>query len=336
MALKRFSPENLLVFHEGHGLRFHEWHGGMRVVRYREPFMQDPETVTKNTGTGGPIVAWVVLLFVLTLLGALPFVIGRLRFAGFSPSTPLARIAFAGLGLIGFAPALAALLIAAFFPGTDGVRSLLRQIPTWRVGVAWYGVALIGPMILALSANVLHIVMGGPPPEHWLALPSLIAFGNNNLFFMIFAMPIGALGEELGWRGFAQPHLQSRYGALTASIIVGVVWSTWHLWYVITPGGFSNVAPIDALATYIRLISTSVLYTWMYNSTKASLFLIAIAHAGHNIAVTLIQSPWRVSHVNHLMLAGSYLASAIVVVLMTDPRTLTPSKVESVSHSVRT
>jgi len=196
----------------------------------------------------------------------------------------------------------------------------------------WYGIALIGPIILKLFANVLHIVLGGPPPEHWLALPSLTTIGNNNLFFMIFAMPIGALGEELGWRGFGQPRLQERFGALTASVVVGILWSTWHLWYVITPGGFSNVTATDAVATYIRLISTSILYAWMYNSTKGSLFLAAIAHAGHNIALTLIQSPWRVSDVSHLMSAVSYLLAAVAVVLMTNSRTLTRSKVESRNH----
>src|ERR1700730_1266951 len=72
--------------------------------------------------------------------------------------------------------------------------------------------------------------------------------------------------------------------------------------------------------TYIRLISTSIIYTWLYNSTKGSLFIVVMAHAGHNIAVTLIQSPWRVGDVSHLMNALSYLAAAIIIVLMTDPR----------------
>ena len=294
--------------------------------------MRESKTREESLRNSGSIVAWVVMIFLLTLLGALPFIIGGLRFNGFSPSTRLSRLAFAGMGLTGFAPGLAALLIAGFFPGAGGVRSLLRQIRTWRVGVMWYGVALIGPIILKLLANVIHIALGGPPPEHWLALPSLTASGNNNLFFMILAMPIGALfEEEIGWRGFAQPRLQHLYGALTASILVGILWSTWHLWYVITPGGFSNVAPIDALATYIRMISTAVIYAWMYNSTKGSLFLAAIAHAGHNFAVTLIQSPWResdlnVSAVNHLLLALSYFAAAVVVVFMTNPQTLSREK----------
>ena len=67
---------------------------------------------------------------------------------------------------------------------------------------------------------------------------------------------------------FAQPRLQTRYSALPASIIIGVLWSTWHLWYVITPGGFSNVTGANALATYVRLTSTAIIYAWMYNSTS--------------------------------------------------------------------
>jgi membrane protease YdiL (CAAX protease family) len=146
---------------------------------------------------------------------------------------------------------------------------------------------------------------------------------------MIFGMPIGALGEALGWRGFAQPRLQDRYNALLASLLVGTVWSTWHLWYVITPGGFSSLSRIDVLATYIRLISTAIVYAWMYNSTKGSLFLVTIAHAGHNIALTFIPSPRQVSDVNHLMLALAYFAAAVAVVLMTNPRTLARRKVEA-------
>lgn len=268
------------------------------------------------------VIGWILLLFAFTVLGALPFIIGGLNFHGLSSTTRLSPMAYTGLALIAFSPALTAILVTGSFSGRVGVRSLLRQVRTWRIGIAWYGVALIGPMILALFANILPIFLSGMPPQHRLVFSPIPGFGAGNLFFMIFGMPIGALGEELGWRGFAQLNWQKRYGALAASIFVGIIWSTWHIWYVITPDGFSNVTITDALATYIRLISTSIIYAWMYNSTKGSLFLVTIAHAGHNIAVTLIRSPGRFPDTNHLMLALSYFAAAVAVVLMTDTRTL--------------
>lgn len=45
--------------------------------------------------------------------------------------------------------------------------------------------------------------------------------------FLIFF--IGALGEELGWSGYALDPMQQRWGALAASVILGLVWATWHI-----------------------------------------------------------------------------------------------------------
>ena len=40
---------------------------------------------------------------------------------------------------------------------------------------------------------------------------------------------IGPLSEEIGWRGYALERLQTRWNALTSSLIVGLVWALWHL-----------------------------------------------------------------------------------------------------------
>ena len=104
-------------------------------------------------------------------------------------------------------------------------------------------------------------------------------------------------------------------------MVIGVLWSTWHLWYVITPGGFSNVTGANALATYVRLTSTAIIYAWMYNSTNGSLFIAMLAHFGHNLAASLIATSvdggWQ-----HLTVALVYLIVASIVALMTEPRTL--------------
>jgi len=83
--------------------------------------------------------------------------------------------------------------------------------------------------------------------------------GPGGLYFVVFG---SLFAEEPGWRGFAQLRLQMRYGALIASVVVGLLWSSRHLWYVILPGGLSNVTGTDAVATYLRLISTAIVYAW--------------------------------------------------------------------------
>lgn len=120
----------------------------------------------------------------------------------------------------------------------------------------------------------------------------------------------GSVGEEVGWRGFAQPRLQLTCSALTASLVIGVVWATWHQWILLAPGG--TVEPMDLLAGYLRLISTAVLYGWLYNAT-GSLLIVMVAHAAHNVAVTVIPTPEGSHGLWHLVLALGYVVVAVVV-----------------------
>lgn len=265
---------------------------------------------------GGQFGAWVLLLFAFTGLGALPLILQGLNLTKISQSTPHLPLIMTGMLVTSCAPTLAALFVAGLYSGAGGVRSISRQLRTRGVGAVWYALALVGPILLFLTAEAFTAARRGELPRHWMVLPSFS--GPGGLYFVIFG---SLLAEEPGWRGFAQPRLQTRYGALTASIVIGVLWSTWHLWYVITPGGFSNVTGVDAAATYIRLISTAIVYAWMYNSTSGSLLIAMFAHAGHNLAANLIPTPadggWQ-----HMTIALSYLVAATIVVLTTEPRTL--------------
>lgn len=264
----------------------------------------------------GQIIAWVLLLFALTLLGALPLFAQGLNLSQASSSTQHLAVVMTGMLVISCAPTLAALLIAGFYPGAGGIRSVTRQVAVWRVHFIWYVIALIMPTVLLLSAEAFSAVRHGAAPSHWMTLP--IFSGPGGLYFIIFG---SLFAEEPGWRGFAQPRLQMRCGALVASILIGLIWSTWHLWYVIGPGGFANVTATDAVATYIRLTSTAIVYAWMYNSTNGSLLIAMLAHLGHNLAASLMPTPADGGR-QHLIVAFSYLALAVGVILWTDSRTL--------------
>jgi len=284
--------------------------------------MQNPKAASENTWNGGQIVAWVVLLFFLIFLCLLPFLIGGVSLSGLgklSPSSPLFALCIAGFTFVGYTPTLSALLVAGLFPGGGGARSVLRQVRTWRASIGWYAIAVFGPAVLFLLDEAVHLVLGGSPPQHWIVLPPLSGFFPGSLFFSVMGVLAGTIGEEFGWRGFAQPRLQKRYGALKASILIGLVWGTFHLWILPICHCMSLT---DVIVTqYLRLIATAVIYAWIYNSTKGSLFLVMVAHAAHNITVDLMPMVGG----SGVIVALSYVAVAIVVVLMTDPRTLTRS-----------
>jgi len=272
-----------------------------------------------------PIVIWVVLLFTLIAVCLLPFIVtgvtiqalGKLR-----PSSPLFALCVAGFTLVGYTPTLSALLVARFHPQGGGARSVLRQARIWRASVGWYAVALLGPALLFLLDEGVHLLLGGTPPKQWVVFPALSGFFPGSLFFVVMGVLAGTVGEEFGWRGFAQPRLQQRYGALAAGLLTGAVWGTFHLWIMpICPHCLSLT---DVVVTqYLRLIATAVLYAWLYNSSGGSLFLVMLAHAAHNTTVSLLP---RVGG-GPIIIAISYVAAAIIVILVTGTRTLTRRRI---------
>jgi len=109
----------------------------------------------------GQFVVCILLLFSLTVLGALPLMLQGLNLNRVAASTPYLPLVMTGMLATACAPTLAALLVTAFYPGAGGVRSVFRQVRTWRLGLAWYAIALIGPIILLLAAEAFTAVRRG-------------------------------------------------------------------------------------------------------------------------------------------------------------------------------
>jgi len=145
---------------------------------------------------------------------------------------------------------------------------------------------VFGPAVLFLLDEAVNLVLGGSPPQRWIVLPPFAGFFPGSLFFSVMGVLAGTIGEEFGWRGLAQPRLQERYGALKASILIGLVWGTFQFGFCrfVTAWSLTDVI----VTQYLRLIATAVIYAWIYNSTKGSLFLVMVAHAAHNITVDLM------------------------------------------------
>jgi len=265
-----------------------------------------------------PLLVWAALVAAISGLGLIPFYLFVPDLSKFAGNLPPAELAVLGIGveLAAVGPSLAAILVAWRMPGAGGARSLFRQFRHWRVHPIWYLIALLLPVPILLAADVIWMALGRQSLI-WLTVPGAIPF-------TIGAAVIPPLGEEFGWRGFAQPRLQSRLGALWASVIVGAMWSTWHLWPLAVPGGAKLFLPSDVAQTYIRLISTAVIYAWIYNSTGGSLPAVMVAHAAHNIDSGFIPgASIDPTHLGPLLGALWYVAAAIVIVLATNRGTLT-------------
>ena len=254
------------------------------------------------------MIVWALLVFTITFVCALPVLIAGIDLTNVTFTSDIPVAVGVGILLTGYAPTFAALFVAWLMPGGGGVAALLRPVLRWRVAPAWYVAVLAAPIVLFLVAVGIHVAVGGAAPASLLSVPR-----GPDLAFLFGALVAGSFGEEVGWRGFAQPRLQGHYTPLVASVIVGSIWATWHIWPVITPGG-GGITWLIALETYARLIAMSVIYAWIFNATGGSVLLVMLAHAGHNIAVRVVTPPPGTETELPLFVAALYVVVAGVVV----------------------
>lgn len=135
-------------------------------------------------------------------------------------------------------------------------------------------------------------------------------------------MIIGGGFEEIGWRGYLQPTLQKRWSPFTSTLIVGGIWSIWHLplWFVVG----SNQVSMNFLWFTLIALALSFLMTIIYLYTR-SIFLCIIFHA-------LINSLWEVYIPDTNIFSGLYtlLFALVIYTILEIYRKKNPTK----SHHV--
>jgi hypothetical protein len=245
------------------------------------------------------LAVWIGVTFGVTALVA-----AYLQVINVNPVTDFAPVII----LAAYTPSLAAVVAATLAPGTGGLGALLKQLTVWRIRPAWYAGMLLGPFALVLVALFLYSLLGGA--AEGVILPTGAVIGH-----MMGPLIAGSLGEELGWRGYAQRLLQMRFSLLGASMIVGILWATWHLWPVLAPGGSAQLDALNVAEAYARLIATAVIYGWAYART-GSLLLVMLAHAGHNIAIDLLSPTALATTTLPMLVAGLYVAAAAALVVV--------------------
>ena len=181
-------------------------------------------------------------------------------------------------------PSLAALVLTAAIAGKPGLTRLLRRVVLWRDPVGWYLFVLLGlPAIYVLG---LLLVPGAPasftPPASagWLVYPGILGF----LATLVLG---GPLFEEPGWRGFALPRMQMRWGPLAGTAVLGALWAAWHFTEYLTAPDFAATngggLTLRAAAVYVFFaISLSVIMTWVFNHTRGSVLLAILLHTALN------------------------------------------------------
>ncbi len=154
---------------------------------------------------------------------------------------------------------------------------------------------------------------------HWSSLLSLSVFNISTLIG-------GPLCEEPGWRGFALPRLQTRFGPVVASFLLGTLWACWHLPIFLTKSWTSANFP-----TYL-LIVTGLCFsmTFLFNLSGGSVVTAIASHAFFNtvsrwLAGLLGDAKLRSTPSPEVTLGLAAWAVALLILVLTRGRLGLPS-----------
>jgi membrane protease YdiL (CAAX protease family) len=242
--------------------------------------------------------------FLLTFVLSVPFwLFGAATGIELLPGLPAAA-------LITVCPAAAALILVYRENKTAGMTALLKRSFDYKriAAKAWYfPILLLAPLVMVISFGTMRLT-GVAIPAPQFSVPEALA-----LFAAFF---IGALGEELGWSGYAIDPMQARWGALAAAVLLGLVWAAFHFVPLLQEHRSAAWIAWWSLGT----VAMRVIMVWIYNNTGKSVFAVTLVHAMSNTCWQLF--PVHGSHfdprINGLIMA----VLAAIVTIIWGPRRL--------------
>jgi membrane protease YdiL (CAAX protease family) len=183
-----------------------------------------------------------------------------------------------------FGPFVAGIIMVYITEGRAGLSRLRHSVTQWRVGWKWLLFVFAGIPALVMLGIIIQsgTLAGFQGLSLHLVVFLLVSYPLN---YVLIWFAGGGLDEEVGWRGFAWPIMQPRYGPLWGALLLGVVHCFWHLEEFLTPaqgggpgtGWTSFVTNLPIFLLFV--LSVNIILTWVYNHTRGSLFAVISAHA---------------------------------------------------------
>jgi membrane protease YdiL (CAAX protease family) len=129
--------------------------------------------------------------------------------------------------------------------------------------------AALIPLGVGLVVYLLRLLI----PIESTALPEIF----DNLPLVLLWMPLGAFGEELGWRGYLHKKLDPRLRGLFSSFLVGILWMPIHV-------HFFAQGPVFLFFLTLMIISYSVVIYALVQDTSFNVLLASVFHLSINLA----------------------------------------------------
>jgi membrane protease YdiL (CAAX protease family) len=195
-----------------------------------------------------------------------------------------------------------------------------RAVDFRRIGPTWYAVTLFTAPLLTALAVLLAAVLGAGGGE-WEAAAQFVRQPLAILPFALFTLLFGPIPEELGWRGYALDGLQVRRNALASSLILGTVWTFWHLPLFFIEGTYQHGLGMGSVAFWLYMmdkVPQSILMTWIYNNNRRSTLSAILFHFAVNFAGEL----YALSRTAEIVYIALWILAALTVTILWGPKRL--------------
>ncbi|MFW9976475.1 MAG: CPBP family intramembrane glutamic endopeptidase [Candidatus Thorarchaeota archaeon] len=240
---------------------------------------------------------YIILSLGIGVIGNLPWVFSSY---GLFPQEAVGIFMLIGGG----SPTIAAVIIMYLQFGGDGPKALFGSFKR-RFSPIWI---LIAILIVVLTFYSAIIVMNLVTMSD-----SLPLLDGMLLVLYLFQMFILNVWEEIGWRSYAQSTLQAKYNAFISSIIVGIIWSVWHIPHFLV----YESQMLQIYGSFIlfigHTIAVSIIYTWLFNSSNGNPLTVTFYHAASNAMGGLILLGGLIIPEQYTLLINGIIALAIIL-----------------------
>jgi membrane protease YdiL (CAAX protease family) len=223
-------------------------------------------------------------------------------------------------GLLG--PMVAGITFTYLTYGREGRRDYWARLAGFgRIGLPWYLIIFLLVPFLNVIAALIDVLLGGTGATWGEAALNFLSDPLTIVMLFVFAA-LAPFIEELGWRGYALDRLQAKRNALVSSLILGVIWSLWHLPLFFVAGTYQQglgVGTWDFWLFMVGIVPLTVVITWIYNHTRRATLAAILFHAMVNFTGEIIAVTPRADTI----LIGLWFVAAVVVTLIWGPKTLT-------------
>ncbi|MEI6089407.1 MAG: type II CAAX endopeptidase family protein [bacterium] len=224
-----------------------------------------------------------LITFIWSWICWTPLVLGSLQIIPLSDKLlSILTVPIISLGIFG--PLVGALFALHKEHGKGSSKTYLRSFLDLRIGWKAY---IIPIFILGGSTFIAWFLPELFGEKRFLMLlPNLWVF----IPYVLIMIFLGGGQEEFGWRGYALPILESKFGIWFANIILGLIWACWHLPLFFITG--SSQVYMNFGGFILLTIGYSFIFSWIRqisgNKPFAGLYTHGLANAFIPLMPTLI------------------------------------------------